>query len=364
MRPYLVPVLLGVLLLTARPLSAQPEQQRTTVRPVPQAATRTEKAETKSEATAAANPEPLPLNHPWTIWYWLTGFGSLAIVGAMVFAGIRPKKPYIRELGPSFVFWLSLLYLMVLTLLGLAYVTNAYEFWKSLRDGLGEIMPVAVPWFGAVGAVLISIQGVYWHNDAWDPKYNYWHIGRPLVGAVVAVVAYFLFKMTVKAAGAPAEAPSNNPVVYYVVAFVVGYREESFRSLLLRVVDLILKPGDTPPVNPVVSFAVGGNSKMRIDCGTIVHATTAEVTVDIHNEGTVPLVTPVVTVTATAPAPAATFQLVNDHVTGGGDLAPGQSRSVDVRFSPGAAIAFEGTLSVAAANLPAPKTIPVSGTGT
>ena len=32
--------------------------------------------------------------------------------------------------------------------------------------------------------------------------------------------------------------------IYHVLAFIVGYREETFRDLLKRVTDLILRPGD------------------------------------------------------------------------------------------------------------------------
>ena len=30
-------------------------------------------------------------------------------------------------------------------------------------------------------------------NNQWDKKYNYWHIGRPLFGAMLGIVAFFLF---------------------------------------------------------------------------------------------------------------------------------------------------------------------------
>jgi len=34
-------------------------------------------------------------------------------------------------------------------------------------------VPVGVPWFGAVGAVLISLTGVFAHEHDWDPNYPY-----------------------------------------------------------------------------------------------------------------------------------------------------------------------------------------------
>jgi hypothetical protein len=34
-------------------------------------------------------------------------------------------------------------------------------------------LPIAVPWFGAIGAVTISLEGVFkWSESRWNPEYN------------------------------------------------------------------------------------------------------------------------------------------------------------------------------------------------
>jgi len=39
-------------------------------------------------------------------------------------------------------------------------------------------------------------------------------------------------------------------LLYYLVAFLVGYREETFRELIKRLVDVVLSPGTSPGTLP------------------------------------------------------------------------------------------------------------------
>ena len=110
------------------------------------------------------------------------------------------------------------------------------------------LVPMSIPWFGAIGAVIISLQAVFKHREDWDPAYNYWHLARPLVGAVVGVMSFLILSVIVTLAGSSAPSPDSAPSIanmniYHVLAFIVGYREETFRDLLKRVTDLILRPG-------------------------------------------------------------------------------------------------------------------------
>src|SRR6266566_4163100 len=122
---------------------------------------------------------------------------------------------------------------------------------QTLPRSLGPI-PIGVPWFGALGAVSIGLQGVFVHQHDWDSGYNLWHIARPLMGIVLAVVAYLGFIAGILATGSTkvqtgAGASPTDNIIYYLVAFIVGYREEVFRSLLQRLADVILTPGDAGP---------------------------------------------------------------------------------------------------------------------
>lgn len=110
-------------------------------------------------------------------------------------------------------------------------------------------VPVEMAWFGAVGAAAVSLQGLFKHRGTrWSPEYNLWHLGRPYLGAVFGFVSYMMLRVLADVA-TPNEQPlppwvdGVEAFPYRVLAFLVGYREETFRELLKRVVDVILGPG-------------------------------------------------------------------------------------------------------------------------
>jgi len=136
---------------------------------------------------------------------------------------------------------MALAYLLALLILGVLYALTVFSF---MPDTFVSV-PVAVPWFGAVGAVLISLTGVFEHEHDWDDNYWPWHVARPFIGASLGVVSVLIFKAGILAVGStPSPSPSiPNNLLYYVMAFLVGYREETFRELIKRLADVILTPG-------------------------------------------------------------------------------------------------------------------------
>ncbi|HEY6328080.1 MAG TPA: IPT/TIG domain-containing protein, partial [Blastocatellia bacterium] len=128
-----------------------------------------------------------------------------------------------------------------------------------LPNSFGSV-PLAVVWFGALGAVLISLTGIVEHAHDWDPSFALWHLSRPLVGASLAIVAVLILQAGVLAIGTtptgttpPADVPKN--LLYYLVAFLVGYREETFRELIKRLVDLILAPAGAGAAPKITALA-------------------------------------------------------------------------------------------------------------
>lgn len=301
---------------------------------------------------------------------------GIIIVGGSVLLGLAVRagaNPLIPRLGPSFFFWLGMMYTGLLLVLAGIYIFYSRDPKPHL---LGGVLPIAVPWFGALGAVTISLEGVFLLNSQWDRKWNYWHIARPLFGAVLGIVAFFLFVVIGAAAGTPPKfldgtvpietIPIKDFVIYYVVAFLVGYREETFRDLIKRATDLILKPGTQPaPASaPAVAFRVAGTPQQEIRCPDVAAGQPpSRQTVEVQNTGNAPLVDPAVAVAPVAPTAATVFGTANNHVTGEGDLTSGQFRTVDVTFTPPAEGGpdFSATLSVSAKNSPEPKTIRVTG---
>lgn len=295
----------------------------------------------------------------------------LGIIGAAVLlyrAGRTTADPHIPKLKPSFFFWLGMIYTGVLLL-----IATIYLLLPDMPKFLGGILPIAVPWFGALGAVTISLEGVFMWNKQWDEKYNYWHIGRPLFGAVLGIVAFFFYVLLIKASGSEIAflndgtkgSEPKDLIIFYMVAFLVGYREETFRELIKRVTDLILKPQTQTALSPIVLFKnTTGATLSEVILQPTPATTSSQLTIEVHNTGDAPLTAPVVKVDATVPTPAGTFGITNDQLTGGGDLAPGQSRKFDLTFAPKVAGNFSGSLTVSGDNLATAKSIRVVGAGT
>jgi hypothetical protein len=156
------------------------------------------------------------------------------------------------------IFVVQIAWLIILGVLAALHFSSIIH----LQDTLGSV-PLGVVWFGALGAVLISLTGVVEHARDWDESLALWHLSRPLVGASLAVVGVLILQAGVLATGntATPKSPANpgspamqnsQNLLYYLVAFLVGYREETFRELIKRLVDLIFTPG-TPQTAPTVT---------------------------------------------------------------------------------------------------------------
>jgi hypothetical protein len=152
----------------------------------------------------------------------------------------RPRRTLrYTEMPPRF-FWIAFGYLIALLA-----VFGLYHTWPDFRsaipDGFGPL-PVAVPWFGAVGGALISLTGTFMHRFRWDHSYDYWHYARPWVGAVIGSVGVLILIAIVQAS-----TTTTTPIegfALYVVAFILGYRESTFRQLITRGTDLFFAPGE------------------------------------------------------------------------------------------------------------------------
>jgi hypothetical protein len=149
-------------------------------------------------------------------------------------------KSGIRDSGPGLFFFISITYLAFL--IGVGWFAS-----DSFSSGvLGGILPIGVPWFGALGAVTISLYGVFSHNKNWDTQWNYWHLARPFVGTILGAIAYLILFGVVRATSPAGAAPDSligqedTQIPYYVLAFIVGFREATFRRLITRATDLLL----------------------------------------------------------------------------------------------------------------------------
>jgi hypothetical protein len=156
------------------------------------------------------------------------------------------------------IFWWELFLLAVIAATGWLVATNQPILGFAIPTKL-KIIPTAVPWYGALGGVMISLAGVHEHRYDWDQRYWTWDVARPFVGAFVAVIAVLAFQSGVLAIGLDPTSDKNDAVpqdvFYYLISFITGYREEAFRSLIRRVGDVLLTSKDetaAPLVTEVV----------------------------------------------------------------------------------------------------------------
>jgi IPT/TIG domain len=172
---------------------------------------------------------------------------------------------------PKTILYTEVVYLLFLLAIGLIYVTDLHKLLPfPLPDSFGPI-PIGVPWYGALGAVIISLSGMVDHRKDWDPSLIFWHLTRPLIGASLAIISVLIFQAGILAvASIPTSSKGVPPnLLYYLIAFVVGYREEIFRDLIKRLADVILTPGGgaPPPAISVLkppSGKVAGGDKVTI----------------------------------------------------------------------------------------------------
>jgi hypothetical protein len=146
---------------------------------------------------------------------------------------------------PKRFFWIEIAYLIILIVM-----FGVYESSDGLRDALPETLgpiPIGVVWFGAAGAVIAGIGGIYFHNQKWDPAYDYWHYSRPLVGLVVGGVGALLYYVSVSLGTKAAVTP--NALTFDAVAFVLGFADDAFRELIKKITTLLFGAGEeaAPP---------------------------------------------------------------------------------------------------------------------
>jgi len=142
------------------------------------------------------------------------------------------------QVMPRWTFWLAIGYALALFAVAVAYLDKVS--WLSwLPDPLGPI-PLSVPWFGALGGMTIGQRGIFRHNQSWDPSYKYRHLARPVSGAIVGIAAYLIVVVVISATGVTPK--TTGTLVYDLAAFLVGYREDTFRSLVVRATDALFGP--------------------------------------------------------------------------------------------------------------------------
>ena len=110
-------------------------------------------------------------------------------------------------------------------------------------------LPVVNRTFGVTGNISTLFVPTGWSLVSKSVTVQFGPGGAPVaaafIGAILGIVSFFIYVAAIQSTTSSPKLTPNAPgsVVYYLVAFVVGYREDTFRALIKRFVDLLLAPG-------------------------------------------------------------------------------------------------------------------------
>lgn len=161
------------------------------------------------------------------------------IVGGLIGWSLRAWQ---RRMTRSAVFAYDILAFLVLVLLAASYLRQGTGW--SVRIWIPspfQDLPITAIWFGALGGTMISLKGVYDHDQTeWVDKLNLWHLGRPITSGVSGGMTYLFLRFI--------SGSTPTGVAVYVAAFIIGMQERRFLALLSKVAGLVLStPGEQSP---------------------------------------------------------------------------------------------------------------------
>src|SRR5579863_3242385 len=109
----------------------------------------------------------------------------------------------------GFVVFVEVVYLLGLFAIAVYYIESPNSWLHEILPSTPGSLPAGVLWFGALGAVIISLSGTFDHRNDWDPTWNLWHFTRPLIGMSLAIIAWLTFQAGILAVGSTPPAPGN-----------------------------------------------------------------------------------------------------------------------------------------------------------
>jgi hypothetical protein len=140
---------------------------------------------------------------------------------------------------PTYIFTVVFLYLLVLLILFAIFTTS-----PTVRNGLPHTLgklPAGIIWFGALGAVLRSLYGIFTHNADWNSTFNTWHLSRPFIGAVTGSMGAVIYLVLLELGNK--SGVTVDTLTFYVAAFAFGFADSAFLQVLQNITSILIKPG-------------------------------------------------------------------------------------------------------------------------
>ncbi len=214
---------------------------------------------------------PPSWDHIWEIVAAIAAIALVVLFGVTLHAVSRNFGAIVSTRGAILIGIYEAVWGLVLGLLAVAYIRQEPI---AIARQIG-VLPTPVIWFGAFGGVLVSLSAVADHSadGSWRDRWALWHLFRPMVGALVGIIAVIVFQAGILSVGASpnpdtsgvSHAPPPQDLSYYVIAFVVGYRESAFRLMIATLVDTLFKTTNSAkPVVDAVTPSGGSGGEVAI----------------------------------------------------------------------------------------------------
>lgn len=284
-------------------------------------------------------------------------------------AAEHPPDEWPATLRPSWLLAFMLLEVLALTLLLLASLFG-WAGIDRLPANIGDVLPIVVPWGGALGGVTIGLVSLVWHWTAFFRStsaterrtWNAWYVaGAPLgaiYGSVGCLVAILFLHLVVTGDGTPDLSPTGSATLF-VMAFAIGYRQAVFSQLISKVLAVLLGPGNQDGPQPEAPPAAAAPTVLvdeAIDFGRVAVDQTRSTPLTLRNNGQAPIKESDIGFRLTGGDNE--FLLTGDL----SDIPVGGKRSVWVEFRPTSAGTKNAIAIVKVAGTS--LTVPLSGEGT
>jgi hypothetical protein len=258
---------------------------------------------------------------------------------------VKRSRFALRRWSPELM--LAILLLSLALVIGSALaISSGWAPVQSFRGPVGGVLPLAAIWAGALGGLSNAIYGLtknwalfYVPNSTQGTKWNAWYLVQLPLGAVfgsfaVLIVVFFVGSVAVTSEGKP-NLSTSGVATMAVIAYAVGFRQETFRQLITRVFDVILGPGTKEPPAPGLATTETAVAFDKVRMGDHLVKT-----VHVTNRGTTALNVPRSAITLADSTKG--FTVAN----GPGVLAPGESKDFNVVFQPTSAGPVDTELTI------------------
>ena len=147
--------------------------------------------------------------------------------------GKRLRKARAFGQMPLWLVWAPVIYSIIL--LVSAFAVELLKI--KTFDVAGVLVPAAVLWFGMLGGLVDSLQGMLFYNRSWNDRFNMWHWWSGVIGSIYGLASYLFLLVIAKAAASGGV--ERNAAIFAIGAFAIGYGQRYFHAMIGEVFKIL-----------------------------------------------------------------------------------------------------------------------------